>query len=76
MQVLDICGMCAAWGVVSGATGAVHNFVGLAICRVILGIVEAAFFPGAIYLVSSFYTKKRMGLRTAILYVGSQIGVS
>ncbi|KAL2787049.1 major facilitator superfamily domain-containing protein [Aspergillus keveii] len=29
-----------AWGVASGATGAVHNFSGLAACRFILGVTE------------------------------------
>ena len=70
----DICGMCAAWGLVSGCTGAVQSFPGLAVCRVILGFTEAAFFPGAIFLVSLFYEKKQMALRTAILYSGSQVG--
>jgi MFS family permease len=68
--------MCAAWGLVSGLTGAVQNFVGLAVCRVFLGFTEAAFFPGAVFLLSMFYEKQKMALRTAILYSGSQIGVS
>jgi len=68
--------MCAAWGIVSGLTGIVNNFTGLAICRTFLGFTEAAFFPGAIFLVSLFYEKKKMALRTAILYSGSQVGVS
>lgn len=39
-----------------------------------LGFTEAAFFPGAIFLLSIFYEKKQMAFRTAILYSGSQIG--
>ena len=38
------------------------------------GFTEAAFFPGAIFLLSIFYEKKQMALRTAILYSGSQVG--
>jgi hypothetical protein len=38
------------------------------------GFTEAAFFPGAVFLLSIFYEKKQMALRTAILYSGSQIG--
>jgi MFS family permease len=72
--VADICVMCAVWGVISACTGAVHNFAGLAVCRTFLGFAEAAFFPGAIYLLSTFYEKKKMALRSAILYTGSQIG--
>jgi len=68
--------MCAAWGLVSGLTGVVQSFVGLAVCRVFLGFTEAAFFPGAVFLLSMFYEKEKMAFRTAILYCGSQIGVS
>ncbi|CAD6589101.1 MAG: hypothetical protein TREMPRED_005266 [Tremellales sp. Tagirdzhanova-0007] len=69
-----ICIMCALWGVVSACTGTVHSFAGLAVCRTVLGFCEAAFFPGAVFLLSTFYEKKKMALRTAIMYSGSQIG--
>jgi len=41
-----ICVAMAVWGVVSGCMGAVTSFGGLLACRFILGIIEAAFFPG------------------------------
>lgn len=34
------------------------------------GFVEAAFFPGAIFLLSKWYKKEELGVRTAILYCG------
>lgn len=34
------------WGILSGLTGAVQNFAGLAACRFFLGFIEAAYFPG------------------------------
>jgi MFS family permease len=61
------------WGIISGATGACQNFAGLVACRFFLGIVEAAFFPGALFYLSSWYTRKELGLRTAVLYSGSLI---
>ncbi|KAF3926169.1 hypothetical protein ABW21_db0204497 [Orbilia brochopaga] len=61
------------WGVISGATGAVHNFSGLVACRFFLGFIEAAYFPGCLFYLSSWYTKKELSLRTAILYSGSLI---
>lgn len=69
-----ICCWCAMWGTVSACTGAVQSFPGLVVCRLMLGFTEAAFFPGAVYLLSLFYTRKQLALRTAILYSGSQIG--
>lgn len=69
-----ICIMCALWGIVSACTGVVQSYAGLAVCRTMLGFTESAFFPGALYLLSIFYTKKQLAFRTAILYSGSQIG--
>jgi MFS family permease len=38
--------ICFAWGLVSIGIGFLHNWVGLAICRAMLGVLEAGFFPG------------------------------
>ncbi|BFZ64862.1 hypothetical protein YB2330_006015 [Saitoella coloradoensis] len=59
------------WAIVSGATAATHNYAGLVVVRFFLGIVEAPFFPGALYLLSSWYTPRELGQRTALLYSGS-----
>ncbi|KAL7269630.1 hypothetical protein RUND412_007692 [Rhizina undulata] len=59
------------WGVVSGATGSVQNFGGLVACRLVLGFIEAAFFPGCLFYISSWYTRKELGFRSALLYSGS-----
>lgn len=59
------------WGVISCLTGITTNFVGALLTRFFLGFVEAAFFPGALYLLSKWYTKKELGLRNAILFCGN-----
>ncbi|GME64920.1 mfs transporter [Neofusicoccum parvum] len=59
------------WGVVSGCTGAVHGFGGLIACRVLVGILEAAYWPGCMFYLSSWYTRKELGGRMAILFMGS-----
>ncbi|OQE44372.1 hypothetical protein PENCOP_c002G02169 [Penicillium coprophilum] len=69
-----ICFSMALWGVLSACTAAVHNFSGLLASRFFLGFVEAVFFPGALFYMSLFYSKKQFALRTAILYSGSQLG--
>jgi MFS family permease len=61
----------AVWGMISVLTGITHNFKGALLTRFFLGFVEAAFFPGALFLLSKWYTRKELGLRTAILYVGN-----
>jgi MFS family permease len=61
------------WGIISGATGACQSFGGLVACRFMLGFIEAAYFPGCLFYLSSWYTRKELGLRTAVLYSGSLI---
>lgn len=38
--------------------------------RFVLGIVEAPFFPGAIFYLSAWYTKRELGVRMALLICG------
>ncbi|KAI0089164.1 MFS general substrate transporter [Irpex rosettiformis] len=61
------------WGMISCLTGVTTNFVGALLTRFFLGFVEAAFFPGALFLISKWYTRKELGLRTALLSCGSLI---
>ncbi|KAM0277432.1 hypothetical protein ACHAQH_005796 [Verticillium albo-atrum] len=58
------------WSGVSAATCGVTNYQGLVAVRFMLGIVEAPLFPGAIYIMSCWYTRKEMALRVALLYTG------
>lgn len=61
------------WGVISGATAGCESFGGLIACRFMLGFVEAAYFPGCLYYLSCWYTRKELGLRTALFYSGALI---
>lgn len=61
------------WGTISVLTGITKNFVDALLTRFFLGFVEAAFFPGALFLLSKWYTKSELGARTAILYCGNII---
>ncbi|CAH2350018.1 high-affinity nicotinic acid transporter [[Candida] railenensis] len=61
------------WGVVSCCCGAVHSYGGLLAVRILLGIIEAGFFPAALFYLSCWYSRKELALRTSILYSGSLI---
>ena len=61
------------WGVVSTVTCAAQNFSGLLAVRFFLGFVEAPYFPGCLFFLSAWYTRKELALRTAMLYSGSMI---
>ncbi|EUC41072.1 hypothetical protein COCMIDRAFT_107103 [Bipolaris oryzae ATCC 44560] len=58
------------WAIVSGCTGATSSAGGLLAVRFFLGLVEAPFFPGAVYLLSCWYTKRELGVRIALLICG------
>ncbi|KAJ5743211.1 hypothetical protein N7533_010313 [Penicillium manginii] len=60
-----------AWGIISTLTAAVQSYAGLVVVRFFLGFVEAAYFPGCLYFLSAWYTRKELGFRTAALYSGS-----
>lgn len=66
---------CAAivWSGVSAATCGATNYSGLVAVRFFLGLVEAPLFPGAIYLLGCWHTRKEVALRVAILYTGQTL---
>ncbi|KAJ7909035.1 major facilitator superfamily domain-containing protein [Mycena leptocephala] len=62
-----------AWGLASALSGVVTNYGGILVCRFFIGLPEASFYPGAVYLLSCWYTKKELAIRTAILFSGLDI---
>jgi len=68
---IPICMM--IWGMMSILTGITTNFVGALLTRFFLGFVEAAFFPGSLFLISKWYKRSELGSRTALLYCGNII---
>ncbi|KAH8887266.1 MFS general substrate transporter [Thozetella sp. PMI_491] len=61
------------WGIVMTLTGVVRNYGGLMATRVILGALEAGFFPGAIYLCSYWYMPKDLATRISYFYCASAL---
>jgi MFS family permease len=60
----------ALWSIISACTALASDYQHLIAIRFFLGIAEAPFFPGAMYLLSCWYPRKELALRTAILYSG------
>jgi len=67
---------CTVWGCVAALTALVKNYTGLVLVRFFLGFVEAPFYPGALYILSMFYTRKEIATRVSILYAGNIFAVS
>jgi MFS family permease len=64
------------WGAVATLTACVKNYTGLVLVRFFLGFVEAPFYPGALYILSLFYTRKEIATRVSILYAGNIFAVA
>ncbi|KAI8800895.1 major facilitator superfamily domain-containing protein [Cladochytrium replicatum] len=64
------------WGVIAASMAAIHDTTGLNWARAALGIAEAGFYPGVIYLLGSWYPKSDLGLRIAIFTLGQNFGSS
>jgi len=64
------------WGIVATLTALVKNYTGLVLVRFFLGFVEAPFYPGALYILSLFYTRKEIATRVSILYAGNIFAVA
>ncbi|WWC64418.1 uncharacterized protein I303_107028 [Kwoniella dejecticola CBS 10117] len=61
------------WGAISTCSGVVTSFGGMVAIRFTLGFVEAAFLPGALLILSKWYTRRELTLRNAILFGGNLI---
>lgn len=61
------------WGAVSACNAATKKFTDLVVVRFFLGFVEAPFFPGAIFLMSSWYTRPEMTRRISWFYSGNAL---
>ncbi|KAL4872134.1 hypothetical protein BDV12DRAFT_7057 [Aspergillus spectabilis] len=61
----------AAWAIVSALTALAKDFTGLLLVRFFLGVTETPYYPGALYMLSIFYTRKEIATRISILYTGN-----
>ncbi|KAL1919592.1 uncharacterized protein VTP21DRAFT_1523 [Calcarisporiella thermophila] len=58
------------WGITSTCLAACWNFGSLFSARLLLGIFEAGLFPGIVFYLSFWYSKKEMAFRMALFYSG------
>ncbi|EXJ91785.1 hypothetical protein A1O3_00335 [Capronia epimyces CBS 606.96] len=75
-----ISGLMAAWGAVCCAMSKVRNSRDILVCRFFLGVIEAGFFPGVLYIMSCWYKRNEIGKRfslfyTAICFAGAAAGL-
>ena len=57
--------------IVSALTAVSKDFTGLLLTRFFLGVCETPYYPGALFMLASFYTRKEIATRISILYMGN-----
>ncbi|KAK4124656.1 general substrate transporter [Parathielavia appendiculata] len=57
------------WGAVMVGMGFVKTWEEMAGMRVLLGFLEAGFFPSCVYLLSTWYTRYEVGKRNSVFYL-------
>ncbi|TFK23157.1 MFS general substrate transporter, partial [Coprinopsis marcescibilis] len=60
-----------SWGAVQLGMGFVHTWGELAVCRMFLGALEAGFFPGLVFIITTWYTRHEVQQRLASFYIFS-----
>ncbi|KAI8582308.1 hypothetical protein K450DRAFT_228349 [Umbelopsis ramanniana AG] len=63
-----------AWCMLTFAMAAVQSVNGVYIIRFLLGLFEAGFWPGTIFLLGSWYTKEELGTRNALFAMCGTLG--
>lgn len=58
------------WGTIAGAQASLHEYKSLVVTRFFLGFAEAPYFPGAVFLMSVWYTRAELNKRFAFFYAG------
>ncbi|KAJ6587062.1 high-affinity nicotinic acid transporter [Mycena vulgaris] len=66
---LTICVLC--WGTAQLGMGFVKTWGQLALCRVLLGLFEAGFFPAMVFVITTWYTRHEVQKRLAVFYLSS-----
>jgi MFS family permease len=62
-------GICLLWGALIIGFGFANNWQTLVALRLLLGILEAGYFPGCVYLLSTWYTRWQMAKRYSVFYL-------
>lgn len=48
--------------------GFIHNFAGLAVCRLLLGLFEGLLFPSMVFMMANWYRREELGYRVGWVY--------
>ncbi|KAI8646515.1 major facilitator superfamily domain-containing protein [Parasitella parasitica] len=62
------------WCILTLAMACVQSVQGVYVIRFLLGLAEAGFYPGIIFLIGTWYTKRELGKRLALITICGSFG--
>lgn len=65
-----------AWGLVATFQSFMTNYGSYLVTRILLGLCEAGFIPGALYTMSTWYKKSETNLRVSLFFLGNLISTA
>ncbi|KAI9733997.1 MAG: hypothetical protein M1834_002654 [Cirrosporium novae-zelandiae] len=71
-----LAGQIMCWGLVATLQLFATNLGGYLATRLLLGLCEAGFIPGALYIMSTWYKKSETSLRVSIFFLGNILAVA
>ncbi|PKX94190.1 putative MFS transporter [Aspergillus novofumigatus IBT 16806] len=60
-----------AVGILTVCQGVTKSFRGLVVCRVLIGVFEAGFMPGSVYLINMYYRRHELQWRLNVFFSAS-----
>ncbi|KAB8271407.1 major facilitator superfamily domain-containing protein [Aspergillus minisclerotigenes] len=66
-------GIMFAWGTITICQGVTASFSGLVVCRILIGLFESGFMPGAVYLINMYYRRHELQWRLNLFFSASII---
>ena len=70
-----IAGALALWSVLTAVSGLARSFISIAIPRMLIGVGESVCTPTAMSMLSDRFPTSRLGMASAVYYMGVPIGV-
>ncbi|KAH1975747.1 hypothetical protein KXW88_009490 [Aspergillus fumigatus] len=64
-------GIMFAWGILTVCQGVTKSFQGLVVCRVLIGVFEAGFMPGSVYVINMYYRRHELQWRLNVFFSAS-----
>ncbi|EXJ94483.1 hypothetical protein A1O1_02879 [Capronia coronata CBS 617.96] len=65
--------LCFGWGALTLGFAFLHSFAGAVVTRLFIGVFEAGFYPGIVYIITFWYRQEERSIRLALVSASSSL---